>query len=470
MRKNDCFELTIEDLSEEGQGVGKRDCYVWFVKDAVPGDRVLAQAVKVGKSYGYARISRILEPSGDRTGPRCPAAGPCGGCDLQVMDYRAQLRFKEKKVKDHLERIGGVRDFMMEPILGMEEEGPWRYRGKAQVPVGLSPDGRVITGYYAARSHRIVECPDCLLGPEENETILAVIRRFLADYHILPYDEARHEGVVRHVLIRKGFKTGQILVCLIINAEKLPHTDELVRRLREIPGIACISLNINREKTNVILGKKTVTLFGTGTIDDYIGNVRFSISPQSFFQVNPIQVEKLYRTALEYAELTGGENVWDLYCGIGTISLFLAAKAGKVRGVEIVEQAVRDARKNAAANGIRNVEFYAGKAEEVFPAVYAATGERADVVVVDPPRKGCDETLLSTIADMAPDRIVYVSCNSATLARDVKLLSGRGYRLIKARCCDMFPMSTHVETVCLLSKLSEAKNHISVKGDIDDKD
>ena len=452
MIKNELFTVEITDMSEDGSGIGKTDGYTWFIKDAVIGDTVEARAMKMKKSYGYARLMRILEPSAHRVEPRCPVARQCGGCQIQAMEYEEQLRFKERKVLNHLMRIGGFsrEEIPMLPIMGMEH--PWRYRNKAQFPFGKDKNGRIITGFYAGRTHTIVEQEDCLLGAEVNRDILRVIKNYMEEFHIEPYDEENHRGLVRHALIRVGFKTGEIMVCLVINGDALPHGEAFVERLRAIPGMTSISFNVNKEKTNVILGRKVVDLYGPGNITDYIGEVRYRISPLSFYQVNPVQTEKLYGTALEYAGLTGGETVWDLYCGIGTISLFLAQKAGKVYGVEIVPQAIEDARMNAKLNGFENVEFFVGKAEEVLPEQYEKNQVYADVIVVDPPRKGCDEKCLETIVKMGPERVVYVSCDSATLARDLRVLAGKGYRMEKVRCCDMFGQSGHVESVVLIQK------------------
>lgn len=451
IRKNDEFELTIEDMSEDGAGIGKSDGYIWFVKDAVIGDRIRARAMKMKKNYGFARLMEVLEASKDRVEPRCKVARQCGGCQLQMMSYEAQLRFKERKVYNNLRRIGGI-DVTMEPIMGMEH--PWRYRNKAQFPFGRDKDGRVIAGFYAGRTHHIVEAEDCFLGVEENAAILDIIKKIMEEYQISPYDEETHKGLIRHALIRKGFASGEIMVCLVINGKKLPHADIFVERLKSVKGMSSISYNINQEKTNVILGTQLINLYGPGYITDKIGNVEYQISPLSFYQVNPLQTEKLYGTALEYAGLTGTETVWDLYCGIGTISLFLAQKAKKVYGVEIVPQAIDDARRNAALNNMDNVEFFVGKAEEVLPREYEKKQVYADVIVVDPPRKGCDNVCLDTITKMQPKKVVYVSCDSATLARDVNYLGENGYSVKRVRCCDMFGMSGHVETCVLLEKTS----------------
>ena len=489
MKKNDRFVLKIEDMGENGEGIGRLDGYIWFVKDAVIGDVIEAGVTKMKKQYGFARLIRVIEPSEYRTEERCPSARRCGGCQIQAVDYQEQLRLKEKKVYNNLKRIGGLSSLLlpggeetteqtkeeternavvMEPIIGMEN--PWRYRNKAQFPFGRNKDGRIVTGFYAGRTHDIVEQEDCLLGVEENREILSIIRNFMEEYKIEPYNEETHRGLVRHVLIRKGFQTGELMVCLVINGRKLPGQQALTEHLLEIPGMTSISLNVNQEKTNVILGKELINLWGEGHITDYIGAVQYRISPLSFYQVNPVQTERLYGTALEYAGLTGNETVWDLYCGIGTISLFLAQKAKQVYGVEIVPQAIDDARENARLNHMENVEFFVGKAEEVLPEQYERNQIYADVIVVDPPRKGCDEKCLETIVKMSPNRVVYVSCNSSTLARDVKYLEERGYRTERVRCVDMFPHSGHVETVVLLSKGEVDSKKIRVEFSLEDMD
>ena len=484
MKKNDVFTVTIEDMGEDGAGIGKTDGYTWFIKDALIGDVIQASVMKMKKNYGFARLVKVLEPAPGRVEARCPVARACGGCQLQELDYREQLRFKERKVYNHLKRIGGMdRLFMpedrekaagvpdavvMEPIIGMED--PWRYRNKAQYPVGLGKDGQPAAGFYAGRTHSLIPAPDldCLLGCRENKELLKIILDFMKEYKIPPYDEAAHQGLVRHVLLRKGFSSGGLMVCLVINGEELPHGGELAERLREA-GVSSVSYSVNTERTNVIMGTRIVNLYGPGYITDTIGDIEYRISPLSFYQVNPVQTEKLYGTALEFADLSGGETVWDLYCGIGTISSFLAKKAGKVYGVEIIPQAIEDARENARRNGIENVEFFVGKAEEVLPEQYERNHVHADVIVVDPPRKGCDPVCLETILKMAPERVVYVSCDSATLARDVKFLEENGYRAMRVRPVDMFPMGGHCETVCLLSKL-KSTNHIEVELNMDELD
>ena len=450
MEKNQEFTVVIEDMNEDGAGVGRLDGYIWFIKDTGIGDVVRAKAMKMKKTYGFARLMEVLEPSKSRTIPRCPVARQCGGCQLQAMSYEEQLSFKERKIKNNLMRIGGFsqEELPMLPIMGMEE--PWRYRNKAQFPFGMDKDGRIITGFYAGRTHSIIENEDCLLGVEENREILGIIKNYMKEFQIRPYDEASHKGLVRHALIRKGFRTGELMVCLVINGNQLPHSQELVERLRQITGMASISCSINQERTNVILGNEIINLWGPGFITDYIGDVKYQISPLSFYQVNPVQTEKLYSTALEFAGLTGNETVWDLYCGIGTISLFLAQKAKQVYGVEIIPQAIEDARQNARINGIENAEFFVGKAEEVLPSQYEQNHIKADVIVVDPPRKGCALPCLDTILKIAPSRVVYVSCDSATLARDLRYLADGGYQVEKVRGGDMFPGTTHCECVVKL--------------------
>ena len=455
-QKNDILTVTIEDMGHDGEGIGKADGYTLFVKDAVIGDVIEAKIMKAKKNYAYARLMRILEPSPHRVEPVCPMARPCGGCQLQMMDYQEQLRFKQKKIEDNLRRIGGFEQIPMEPILGMEQ--PFRYRNKAQFPVETDKEGNLVTGFYAGRTHDIINNRNCYLGVEENRQVLDVVLGWMEKYGVSAYDEKTGTGLVRHILIRYGFKTREMMVCLVINGERVPKQEALVERLREISGMTSITTSTNQERTNVIMGSKIRTLWGTPYISDYIGEVKYQISPLSFYQVNPVQTEKLYGTALEYAGLDGNETVWDLYCGIGTISLFLAQKAKKVYGVEIVPAAIEDARRNAELNGITNAEFFVGKAEEVLPEMYAKGEARADVIVVDPPRKGCDAALLETVVKMQPERIVYVSCDSATLARDLKWLCAEGYELKRVRGVDMFPMTGHVETVCLLSNRKCAGN------------
>ena len=454
-QKNDIVQVEITDLGTDGEGIGKIDGYTLFVKDAIIGDFVEVKIMKAKKSYAYAKLEKVITPSLFRVEPKCSFAKSCGGCQLQAMSYEKQLDFKNNKVKNNLIRIGGFsQEFIssvMEVPIGMEE--PFHYRNKAQFPFGYDKEGNIITGFYAGRTHSIIANTDCALGAAENEEILNVILDFMKEYNVPAYREADGTGLIRHVLIRKGFSTGQLMVCLVINGKKIPHADVLVDSLCRISGMTSISYSVNTEKTNVIMGLEIHNLWGQERIEDTIGELTFTISPLSFFQVNPVQTERIYGKALEYADLQGNETVWDLYCGIGTISLFLAQKAGRVYGVEIIPEAIEDAKQNAVRNNISNAKFYVGKAEEVLPQKFESENIYADIIVVDPPRKGCDEACLATMVKMQPKKIVYVSCDSATLARDLKYLSENGYEIQKVCAVDNFPQSSHVETVVRLSKV-----------------
>lgn len=494
LKKNDLFELAIEDLGNDGEGIGRYNGFTFFVKDAVPGDVIRARALKFKKNYGYARVEEILTASADRVTPRCPVARQCGGCQLQHLSYERQLVYKQEKIKNCLERIGGVKDVCLEPIIGMEV--PYYYRNKAQFPVGVRKDGKVAIGFYAGHSHNIVDTKECCIQAPVNAVLMAAVREYLEECGVAPYQEETHTGLVRHVLTRVGFVTGEIMVCVVVNGEKLPQAEVLLGKLegavrewnrkeRETrkrgwedgssSSVRCdgaakagidssidlqyrlvsLCLNINTERTNVILGSRVVPIYGEAYITDYIGPIRYRISPLSFYQVNPGQTRRLYEQALAYADLKGDEVVWDLYCGIGTISLFLAQKAKMVYGVEIVPQAIEDARKNAELNGITNVEFFVGAAEDVLPEKYEESGGtmRADVVVVDPPRAGCGQGLLATVVRMQPGKVVYVSCDPATLARDVKYLGENGFEFVRGRGVDQFGMGGHVECVVLMSRM-----------------
>jgi len=448
INKNDQVVINIEDIGVDGEGIGKYEGYTLFVNNTAIGDKALVKVMKAGKTYGYARLMEIIEPSPCRVEPVCPIADKCGGCQIMHMDYESQLEYKEKKVRSCLERIGGFGDIPMEPICGMDN--PYYYRNKSQYPVGRNKDGKVIIGFYAGRTHSIIDTEHCFIGAENNIPIIRFLRSFIEKYHIEPYNEKEHTGLLRHILIRTGFKSGEIMVCLVINGDDMPHKDELVDGLVQIPGMKSICLNINKSRTNVILGDDIKKVWGETYITDYIGPIKYRISPLSFFQVNPVQTEKLYNIAMDYAGLSGNETVWDLFCGIGTISLFMAKNAQKVYGVEIVPEAVEDAKENARLNGITNAEFIAGAAEEVLPGKYAEEKIKADVIVVDPPRKGCDQSFLDTILSIAPKKIVYVSCDPATLARDLKYLCGKGYELKRVRPVDQFCHSVHAECMFTL--------------------
>ena len=478
-RKGQEIRVRIIDIGMRGEGIGKlEDGYTVFIKDAVIGDYVRASIMKANKSYAYAHLEQILQASPCRVEPLCPIARQCGGCQLQAMSYEQELAYKENKVRADLIRIGGFSqeeiDAVMDPIVGMQDNsgGPWRYRNKAQVPVGTNASGRVVAGFYAGRTHSIIPMTDCLLGDKINKEIIERIMTYMELHKIPPYDEETGKGLIRHILIRSGKFSGQIMVCLVVNGDRLPYETDLIDYLQTIPGMKSIVLNVNTERTNVILGRQLRTLWGSDEIEDTLHAydisedgafvpaaeaVTFRISPLSFYQVNPEQTQKLYSLAMHYAGLTGEETVWDLYCGVGTISLFMARRAGKVCGVEIIPEAIENAKQNASRNGIENAEFYVGKAEEVLPAYVEArraAGEDPDidVICVDPPRKGCDAKCLETILEIRPERVVYVSCDPATLARDLRILADGGYRLQKVRPVDQFGHTVHVETVVLLTQ------------------
>lgn len=457
MKKNELIYLTITDIGTNGEGIGKVDGYAFFVKDALPGDEVKAVITRMNSGYGFAKALEIIKPSPDRIVPPCPHAARCGGCQIMQLDYRKQLEFKEAQVRNNLERIGGQKDFILRPVIGMDLSGnsegcvPMHFRNKVQFPVGRDADGRVVTGFYAGRTHHIIATEECCVSEDVASAIMKVIRSFIEEHGVSVYDEETGKGLVRHVLIRTGTYTGQIMVCLVINGDHLTGDAEeaFVNDLtREFPEITSICLNINKKNTNVILGDRVICIYGQAYIEDKIEDLVFKISPLAFFQINAEQTAKLYAKALEYAALTGQETVWDLYCGTGTISLFLARQARKVYGVEIIPAAIDNARENAIRNGIKNAEFFCGKSEEVFPQM---TKEQSpcQVVVLDPPRKGCDKALLEAIMLVEPERIVYVSCNSATLARDISILSEK-YQLVEATPLDMFPHTVHVECVVLM--------------------
>ena len=489
--KNQILTVEIVDMTSEGEGIGKLDGYPFFVKDAIIGDKAQIRVTKVKKNYAYGRLEKVVTPSPFRVDAKCVFHKKCGGCQIQAMSYQRQLQFKESKVRNNLIRIGGFApelvDKVMEPIVGMEE--PFHYRNKAQYPIGKDKEGNPTAGFYAGRTHDIIANTDCCLGVKENQQILEMILSYMKENHVSAYDESTGKGLIRHVLIRKGFQSGEMMVCLIINLKEksrthdyLPAQSKLIDALTTIKNMTSISVSINTEKANTIMGKEIHTIWGKDTIEDTIfvrdaekefasagRGVTFAISPLSFYQVNPVQTEKLYSLALSYAGLTGKEVVWDLYCGIGTISLFLAENAKQVYGVEIVPQAIEDAKRNAENNEIKNACFFVGKAEEVLPKQFEENGISADVIVVDPPRKGCDAACLETMLKMAPDRIVYVSCDSATLARDLRVLCDGGYEVKRVRAVDMFPMTVHVETCVLLSKLKSTQ-HIEVKIDLNEMD
>lgn len=485
--KNEEVVADIVGIGHEGEGVGRVQGFTLFIPGALPGEKVRAKVLKLKKQYGYAKLLEVLEASKDRVHAPCPIYKQCGGCQLQHLDYAAQLEWKRQLVIDNLERIGKLKvdagdtdgragsgdaagvessgkgsekrtevelppsnatlsheGIIVHPTLGMDN--PWRYRNKAQVPIGME-EGGLVGGFYAQGSHRIIDMEACLIQHEANDEVVRRIKQLGSKLGVTAYDETTHSGFLRHVVVKIGFRTGEIMVVLITNGDKFPRVDEWVKAIsREISNVASICQNINTGRGNAIFGDRTKVLWGKETITDSIGDVQFAISARSFYQVNPVQTEVLYRKALEYAGLTGRETVIDAYCGIGTISLFLAQQAAKVYGVEIVPEAIADACANTALNGITNAHFAVGAAEDVIPA-WREEGVAADVIVVDPPRKGCEPRLLETIAAMRPARVVYVSCNPSTLARDLRILEDAGYRTVSVQPVDMFPHTVHVECV-----------------------
>lgn len=455
--KNDILEVRIESMGYEGEGIGKINGFPIFIPDALEGEVVTTKIVKAKKNYAYGKLVEILEPSSSRHIPICNLYNRCGGCNIQHLSYEGQLEFKRKRVFDCITRIGKIDEFIIHHTLGMEN--PYSYRNKVQLPVGVSKNSNSTAsiGFYAPRTHDIIDMNTCYIQDEVADKVVKLTRRWINKYNVAPYDESTHSGIIRHIMVRKAFKTNEVMVVVVTNGEELPNVDSFVDLMKKnIEGITSIVQNINKDNTNVILGKKCKTLWGKDYITDYIDKFAFNISPLSFYQVNPIQTEVLYSKALEYAELTGDEVVFDAYCGTGTISLFLSQKAKKVYGVEIVPEAIEDAKKNAEQNNIDNAEFLVGKAEEVIPEMINK-GIKADVVVVDPPRKGCDEKLLRAIADMGPERVVYVSCDPSTLARDLRILDRLGYSTLEVQPVDMFPQTAHVETVVKLTKSAAMK-------------
>ncbi|WP_246942913.1 23S rRNA (uracil(1939)-C(5))-methyltransferase RlmD [Bacillus pinisoli] len=447
IEKNELYQVTFQDLTHDGAGVAKVEGFPIFVAGALPGEKGTIKIVKVKKGYAFGRLMELETRSDDRVEPACPIYKHCGGCQLQHMSYEGQLEAKHKQVVEVLARIGQIQDVPVHPVMGMDE--PWRYRNKAQVPVG-EQEGGLVAGFYQQRSHDIIDMEECLIQEQINDDLVQAAKRICDTHGVRAYNEERHSGNLRHIMVRYGQVTGEAMVVLVTKEDKLPNQDQIVDEIRKIsPSIKSIVQNVNSKKTNVIMGDHTKVLWGEEYIYDYIGDIKFAISARSFYQVNPKQTKVLYDQALKYAELNGSETVIDAYCGIGTISLFLAQKAKHVYGVEIVPEAISDAKRNAKINSMQNVEFAVGEAEKVIPWWYAQ-GVRADVLVVDPPRKGCDEALLQTIIKMKPKKVVYVSCNPATLARDLRVLEDGGYKTTEVQPVDMFPHTTHVECVALL--------------------
>ncbi|QKG83636.1 23S rRNA (uracil(1939)-C(5))-methyltransferase RlmD [Kroppenstedtia pulmonis] len=449
VRTGDQITLTITGQSHTGDGVGKHEGFTVFVPLAIAGEQVVARINRVKKTYAHAQLEKILVTSPHRVHASCPVFAQCGGCQLQHIAYPVQLESKRRQVADSFARIGGLGEGQVLPVLGMKE--PWSYRNKAQVPFG-GGKGRIKAGFYAAGSHEIVEFEHCLIQQPENDAVIQQVKALVQELGIVPYDEKKHRGCLRHIMVRTGFHTGEVMVVLITNGPELPSQKKLVTGLRErVPGLASLIQNIQPRRSNVILGQESRVLWGRPVIYDMIGHVRFAISSHSFFQVNPVQTEVLYEQVRQVAALTGKETIIDAYCGIGTIGLYLAKDAARVLGVESIPQAVEDARYNAELNGIHHAAFEVGSAEEVMPR-WAKEGICPDVIIVDPPRKGCAPELLNAVADMSPDRLIYVSCNPATLARDVAALKERGYLYRHVQPVDMFPHTSHVETVVLLQR------------------
>ncbi|MBV7271615.1 23S rRNA (uracil(1939)-C(5))-methyltransferase RlmD [Clostridiaceae bacterium UIB06] len=460
IEKNKEYVLNISSMGYEGEGVGKIEDFTIFVPNALLGEKVKAKIVKVNKNFAFGKLVDIIEQSSERVEPVCSIYKRCGGCQLQHYSYKEQLKFKRERVKACMERIGKLKvvgidsnekdnAVVVHDTIGMDN--PYRYRNKVQLPVGKN--GKDVTiGFYAARSHEIIHMDTCNIQDEIADEVVKLIKAWSEKYAIEPYNEEAHQGIIRHVMIRKAFKTGETMVVLVTKNLNIPHVDKLVRTITEnIAGIKSIIQNINDKRTNVILGQQCKTLWGEDTISDYIGDFKFNISALSFFQVNPIQTETLYSKALEYADLTGNETVFDAYCGTGTISLFLSQRAKKVYGVEIIPEAIENAIENAKQNNVNNVEFIVGQSEKVIPKLIEK-GVKADVVVVDPPRKGCESILLEAIAKMGPERVVYVSCDPGTLARDLKIMDELGYKTLEIQPVDMFPQTAHVECVAKLVK------------------
>ena len=449
--KNEEYILDIVSQGYEGEGVAKIDSYPIFIEGALKGEKVKVKIVKVNKNFAYGKLLEVIEKSEGRVEPKCKYFKKCGGCKLQHMNYETQLDFKWERVKDCIKKIGGLSEDLVEYPIGMEEN-PYKYRNKVQLPIGMDKSKPVL-GFYAPRSHDIIDIEECLIQEEDANKISKITREWIEEFNIMPAfvdGKFNKKGLLRHVMIRKGFKTGEVMVVIVATRKDLKHIDELIKKLEfHVEGLKSVVLCVNAKDTNVILTPECYTLWGEDYIQDYIGDFKFNISPLSFFQVNPMQTEVLYNKALEYAELTGKETVFDAYCGTGSITLFLSQKAKKVYGVEIVEPAIINARENAKMNNVSNTEFFVGKSEEVIPKLIKE-GVKADVIVVDPPRKGCDIKLLKAIGETKPERVVYVSCDPSTLARDLKILDELGYKTEKVQPVDMFPQTAHIECCSLL--------------------
>lgn len=470
VEKDNEYILNIEALGYEGEGIAKIDGYPVFISGALIGEKVKVNIIKVKKNFAYGKLIEILEESPERREPKCSSYNMCGGCTLQHLSYEGQLDYKFSRVKDCIRKIGGLDESIVNYPIGMD--GVYRYRNKVQFPVGLV-NGKLSIGFFSEKSHEIIDMDTCLLQDEESERIVSIIRNWMNKYSIMPAKKDGKlfkNGLVRHIVIRKAFKTDEVMVILVTTNKKIPYVNELINSLNSNNNsIKSIIQNINDKDTNLVMGEKCMTLCGSDYICDYIGEYKFNISPLSFFQVNPVQTEVLYNKALEYASLSGDEIVFDAYCGTGTISLFLSQKAKKVYGVEIIPQAIDNAKVNAEINNINNAEFFVGKSEEIIPKLID-DGIIPDVIVVDPPRKGCDSKLLDALGKATPKKIVYVSCDPSTLARDLKYLENQGYKTVEVQPVDMFPMTKHVETVVLLSKGEIDSKKVRVEFSLEDMD
>lgn len=452
VQKGYVIEGEILDISHEGKGVVKLEGYTIFTEGGLIGDKVLVKITDTKKNYSLGKTIRIIEPSRYRVDTKCSISDYCGGCPLQGLNYKKQLELKTNKVKNDIERIGSLENTVIHDIIGMDN--PNRYRNKVQIPVGIER-GEAVIGFYKKGSHDIANIETCIIQHEVADKAVEAVREYIKEFKIDPYDNKTGKGLLRHIIVKNSFRTGDTMVVLVTNGNSLPHSEQLVEKLKnENSNLKSVIQNINTKRTNLVMGPKSKVIFGEEKIVDYIGDLKFNISAESFFQVNPVQTEVLYRKALEYADLKGHETVFDIYCGIGTISLFLAKKAKKVYGIESVNKAIEDARENAKINEIDNVEFHCGNAEEIFPKLYQK-GIEADVVVVDPPRKGCDSQVIDTIIKMKPEKIVYVSCNPSTLARDLKILNENGFKVLEVQPVDMFPYTPHVECVVLMSRVED---------------
>ncbi len=466
IKKNDEIRLKITTLTSQGSGLGRFNDMAVFVEGSAVGDDLLVHIIKVKKNYAVGIIKKIYKSSPDRVEADCEAFGKCGGCSYRHISYEAEKREKLQSVTDAMNRIGGI-DIEAENIYTVKN--PCRYRNKAQIPVGLDKNGNLITGFYSKRSHRIIPCEDCLLQMHGFRDIVSAVRRYILENPVSVYNEETGEGLIRHIYLRQGRKTGQIMVCLVINGDMLPKKEKLIEAVTSVnENIKSVVLNINKEDTNVVLGEKCVTLWGEDFIEDELCGLTFRISPLSFYQVNPEGTEILYGKAREYASLKGGETLLDLYCGTGTIGLTMAGDCKELIGVEIIPQAIENAKKNAEANGITNARFICDDASGAAKTLFDE-GIRPDVVILDPPRKGCSADVIDTVVNMSPDRVVYVSCDPSTLARDCRIFEDKGYEVAELCAVDMFPRTVHVETVVLLSQ-RRPDTHIDIKLDLSELD